>query len=60
MRSHWRHRLAGLVAAIAVAIGLAIGSAQLATASAPASGVPMAGPICPAGTHWDNVLHACV
>jgi hypothetical protein len=57
MRSHWRYRLAGLTAAVAMA--LAVGPAQLA---AGAAGHPVAATeqACPQGTHWDDILHACV
>jgi hypothetical protein len=58
MRTHWRYRLAGLGAAIAV--GLAVGPAHLATASATHPSVAAVALDCPAGTHWDNILHACV
>ena len=52
MRNHWRRHLAGLVTA--VTIGLAAG--PLAGIG---GGTAMAGPICPAGTHWDHVLLIC-
>jgi hypothetical protein len=58
MRTHWRYRLAGLGAAIAVA--LAVGPAHLATEPATHSSVAAVDSACPAGTHWDNVLHTCV
>jgi hypothetical protein len=57
MRSSWRYRLAGLAGAIAVA--LAAGPGQLAIASAAHAAVTADGPICPAGTHWDDVLNIC-
>jgi hypothetical protein len=58
MRSHWRYRLAGLGAAIAVA--LAAGSAHLTFESATHSSAAVANHVCPGGTHWDNTLHSCV
>ncbi len=59
MRSHWRHRLAGLAATIAVA--LAAAPAYLTNGPALQPSVTAAAPLdCPAGTHWDNTLHHCV
>ena len=57
MRSHWRYRLAGLTAAVAVA--LAVGPAQLAAGSA-GHAVAATEQACPQGTHWDDILKACV
>jgi hypothetical protein len=57
MHSRWRYRLAGLAGAIAVA--LAAGPGPLAIASATQSIVRADGPICPAGTHWDDILNVC-
>ena len=57
MRSHWLNRLAGLAAAVAV--GLAVGPAYLTTGAVSHAGVEVAHG-CPPGTHWDDVLHACV
>ena len=59
MRWNWNHRLAGLAAAITVALG-AGPAAYLTAGLAPVSGVTAAAFYCPAGTHWDNVLHHCV
>jgi hypothetical protein len=58
MRSHWLHRLAGLAAAVAV--GLAVGPAHLTTGVASHPSVQAVARDCPEGTHWDDVLHACV
>jgi len=58
MRSHWRHRLAGLAAAIAFA--LAVGPAYLSTGLASHPGVHAVAQDCPAGTHWDDILQRCV
>jgi hypothetical protein len=54
MRSNWRYRLAGLAAAIAFIVG----PAQLM--AGPAAHAAAATMICPHGTHWDDVLHACI
>jgi hypothetical protein len=58
MRTHWRYRLAGL--GVAIAVGLAIGPAHLATELATHPSVTAVDASCPEGTHWDNILHACV
>jgi hypothetical protein len=58
MRSHWRYRLAGLVSAIAVA--LAVGPAYLTNGLMSHSGAKAVAQDCPAGTHWDDILQACV
>jgi hypothetical protein len=58
MRSKWRHHLAGLAAAITVA--LAAAPVYLTAGTASQSGVAAIGFDCPAGTHWDNILHHCV
>jgi hypothetical protein len=58
MSTYRRHRLAGLVAAIAVM--LAAGPvAYHAAEPAQHAGAALADPFCPAGTNWNNVLHAC-
>jgi hypothetical protein len=54
MRSNWRYRLAGLVAAAAFIVG----PAQLA--AGPAAHALAGSMICPHGTHWDDAQHACV
>ena len=48
---HWRRHLTGIVAATIVALA----AGPLAGAGA----VAMAGPICPNGTHWDNITLTC-
>src|ERR1700691_3171822 len=53
MRTHWLRCLTSLVAAAIVTLS----GTSLSTAGA---GFTAAGPICPQGTHWDNVLHTCV
>lgn len=52
MHSHWRYRLAGLAAVIAV------GPAQLVIGQAATPAAAALGP-CPDGTHWDDILHIC-
>jgi hypothetical protein len=55
MRSNWRYRLAGAAAAIAFIVGPA------SLMAGPAAHAATAGIVhCPHGTHWDDVLHACV
>jgi hypothetical protein len=54
MHSHWRYRLAGLAAVIAVAV--AAGPAQLAFAQVARTAADAP---CPDGTHWDDILHIC-
>ena len=52
MNASWRHTLAALAVA---------GAAFAITAPAVSAQVPRAVPqACPAGTHWDNLKHACV
>jgi len=50
MRLRWRRHLTGIVAGTIVALA----AGPLARA-----GVAMAGPICPNGTHWDNIHFTC-
>lgn len=55
MRSNWRYRLAGLIAAAAIVAGpaqLLIGPAGHALAASEQD--------CPQGTHWDTILQQCV
>jgi len=52
MRLRWRRHLTGIVAGTIVALA----AGPLAGAGA---GVAMAGPICPNGTHWDNITFTC-
>jgi hypothetical protein len=56
MRSNWRYRLAGAAAAIAFIVG----PAQLMAGPAAHAATVKDIHICPHGTHWDDVLHACV
>jgi hypothetical protein len=58
MLTHRRHWLAGLVAAIAVLLSTGTAAHHAAEPSRHAQGV-LAGHICPKGTNWNNVLHAC-
>jgi hypothetical protein len=52
MRQRWRRHLTSVVAGTIVALA----AGPLAGAGA---GVAMAGPICPNGTHWDNITFTC-
>jgi hypothetical protein len=52
MRLHWRRRLTGIVAGTIVALA----AGPLAGAG---TGVALAVPHCPQGTHWDNALQVC-
>ena len=52
MSLRWRRHLTGIVAGTIVALA----AGPLAGAGA---GVAMAGPICPNGTHWDNITFIC-
>jgi hypothetical protein len=52
MRLHWRRYLAGLITA--ATIGLTAGPM-----AGLGGGTAVAFPLCPAGTHWDHVLHIC-
>jgi hypothetical protein len=58
MLTHRRRRLAGLVAAIAVLLS-AGPVAHQAAESARHTRAVLADPICPNGTNWNNLLHAC-
>jgi hypothetical protein len=58
MHSHWRYRLAGLAAVLAVAV--AAGPAQLAIGQVAKTAVADSPPPCPDGTHWDDILHICL
>jgi hypothetical protein len=63
MRSHWHYRLAGLAAAMAITFSIgsaSIGSAQVAAGPAAHASLAAAPQDCPAGTHWDDILHACI
>lgn len=58
MRAITRSRLAPLfIAAAILTTGLSAHLAVGATAHHPAT---EAGPYCPAGTNWDDILQACV
>jgi hypothetical protein len=58
MRSHWHYSLAGLAAVIALAV--AAGPAHLIAQTTATPSVKAVALECPAGTHWDNILQACV
>ncbi len=58
MRAFWRHCMASL--AMAGAVLLAGGSAHAAVLAATHPGGAAVMAACPAGTHWDNVLHRCL
>jgi hypothetical protein len=61
MNSHRLHRLAGLVAAVAIA--LSAGPVHTTGGAASPVGARLASVIindvCPAGTNWDNTVHLC-
>lgn len=58
MRALRRSVLAFLfIAAASLSAGA---SAHLGAAPAAHRTVALAGPICPNGTNWDDILHACV
>ncbi len=58
MRAITRSRLASIVIAAAViTTGL---SAHLAATDLPHRTATEAGPYCPAGTNWDDILQRCV
>jgi hypothetical protein len=59
MRALQRNLLVPLFAAAAIVAG---GAATHVMTSAPATHArtAIAGPICPAGTNWDDILQACV
>jgi len=52
-------RLALAPLALAAAAAIAAGPAHPGGTAAHHT-QPLAGPICPAGSNWDNVLHRCV
>ncbi|HET9898777.1 MAG TPA: hypothetical protein VFQ44_27970 [Streptosporangiaceae bacterium] len=58
MRAITRSRLAPFfIAAALVSTGL---SAHLATGATQHRAATEAGPWCPAGTNWDDILQACI
>ncbi len=46
-------------AVVAAAAFFAVPVAHLAANSATAARISIAGPICPMGTNWDNILQVC-
>lgn len=58
MRALWRHFLAPLVVAAAVLIAGAPAHSAGAAAAHPGH-TALADGYCPAGTHWDGILHIC-
>jgi hypothetical protein len=58
MRAISRYQLAPLLIMAAI-LGTGL-SAHLSASAAPHSAVTVAGPYCPAGTNWDDILKACV
>ncbi len=57
MRAIRRQILTPVIVAAAI---FSAGSAVHLMTAQPAHASSVAGPICPAGTNWDDLLHACV
>jgi hypothetical protein len=60
MLANRRYRLAGLIAAIALSLTAGPAAHYSAESGHQARPAIAGGPICPAGTNWNNTLHACI